>query len=307
MSRLRLQFLALVFGIVFAVPHTVKALTIVPSSPTTSWTVIDYLGAPDWPDDQGTGITEADLVGDGSNPVAYTIFDNGGTADLTDGYIGFRVRIGTEKSPDGFSQVAMIGINVGSDMFSLDGALDLFLVVDNAGQNEISILDPGNDLNISPATTSVSSTGVSYTENITNYAWDPVNAIIDPDAMLNPLNGLYDVDDDDNGDMFLSFVVPFDAILAQLDPDGSLGYNEHSAFQYVIGTSSQANSFNQDISGPDKSDLKSAQDWSAIGANSVPLSASGFVMNPEPNSGLLVGLGLLLLSGFRSSKRRARA
>ncbi len=299
MSRPWPLFLALVVGLVFAVPFTVKAITIIPSSPTTSWQVIEYLGAPDWPDDQGTGISEADLVGDASNPVAYTIFDNAGTSDLTDGYIGFRVRIGTEKSPDGFSQVAMIGINAGTDMYSLDGALDLFLVVNNAGQNSIEILDPGADLNTSPSTTSVSTTGVSYLEDSSNYAWNPVDAIIDPDATLNPNNGLYDVDDDDNTDYFLSFVVPFADLLAQLDPGGLLGLDQNSAFQYVIGTSSQANSFNQDISGPDKSELKSTLTWDQIGANTVPLSASGIVLTPEPSSGLLLGLGLLLLAAAK--------
>jgi hypothetical protein len=107
------------------------------------------------------------------------------------------------------------------------------------------------------------------------------------------------VDGDLENDYFLSFVVPFADLLAQLDPGGLLGLNQNSAFQYVIGTSSQANSFNQDISGPDKSELKSTLTWDQIGANTVPLSASGIILTPEPSSGLLLGLGLLLLAAAK--------
>src|SRR5678816_4288666 len=71
------------------------AAPIVPSSPTTGWTAISYPTLlPDYSDDQQTGIPEADIVGDLLNPAFYTRFDDAGTPSLTDGNIGFRVRVG---------------------------------------------------------------------------------------------------------------------------------------------------------------------------------------------------------------------
>src|SRR5262245_53686359 len=82
---------------VFAAPS-------LPNSPTTGWTAISYPTLlPDYSDDQQTGIPEADIVGDLLNPALYTRFDDAGTPSLTDGNIGFRVRVGADKNPPGFA------------------------------------------------------------------------------------------------------------------------------------------------------------------------------------------------------------
>lgn len=74
---------------------------------TTGWTPALYTGTvPDCADDQATAIPEADLVGDLSHAAFYMAFDDASTPSLTDGVLGFRIRIGAEKSPARFSQVA---------------------------------------------------------------------------------------------------------------------------------------------------------------------------------------------------------
>jgi hypothetical protein len=106
-----------------------QAVPIDPSSATVGWTPIAYASVlPDAFDDQATGIPEADIVGNTSNPAFYCRFDDAGTPATTDGAIAFRVRLGADTPPSGYERFVCVGFDA-----NLDGALDLFLSLDNTG------------------------------------------------------------------------------------------------------------------------------------------------------------------------------
>jgi len=268
-----------------------SALTIVPNSPTTDWTPIFYPSAiPDAGDDQSTGVAEADLVGDLIHAALYATFDDAGTPLATDGNLGFRVRIGSEQNPPGFSQVLAVGIDADAN-----GAIDLFLLVDNQGQDRIAIYDPGTGANTSPSNTTISATGTTYAQGPGNYDWSPVDGTIDP------LASSFDVDADGSTDYFLSFVVPFQDVVDALAANGIAGVDESTALSFVVGTSTQANSFNQDLAGP-TGGVNSSSTWGALGAISDPIAPASL---PEPSSAALLGLGLAALACWRRASSRA--
>ena len=261
--------------------------------PTTGWTPIVYASSPpDWADDQGTGQPEADIVGDPSHAAFYTAFDDAGTAALTDGMLGFRIRLGADENPAGFSKVATVGVDA-----NLDGALDVFVVVDNSGNpNQLAIYDAGSGANTSPSTTTISGTGLTYPETAWNYDWSPLSVTIDPSATV------LDVDGDGAVDRFLSFAVPLQALVNRLSLLGIPNVDQDTPFQYVLGTSTQANSLNQDIGGPNGG-TNSSSTWAVLGATSLAYSAAGTPV-PEPGTAFLMGLGLFGLASSRRLTRR---
>jgi hypothetical protein len=270
------------------------AAPIDPGSPTTDWTAIPYPTLiPDYIDDQQTGIGEADIVGDVTHPALYIDFDDAGTPSTTDGYLGFRVRVGEDKNPSGFQHFFGVGLDA-----DLDGALDLFLAVDNSGNpDQLGIFDPGTDANTSPATTSIVSTPlVSYTEISSNYDFAAVDGTIDPTATT------FDFDSDGDNDYFLSFVIPFQDIVDELAARSvPIAFDEDSEFQLVAGTSTQPNALNQDLGGPDGG-TRSTQTWSDLGAMSTTFAPADLFPAPEPDSAALSGLGLVGLAA--ASRRR---
>jgi hypothetical protein len=261
------------------------------AGPTTGWTAIVYASnPPDFADDQATGQPEADIVGDLSNPAFYTAFDDAGTPASTDGTLGFRIRLGADANPAGFSKVAAVGIDA-----NLDGALDVFLLVDNTGSpNQIAIYDAGSGANTSPSTTTISSTGVGYAETASNYDWSAVTATIDPTATS------FDIDGDGAVDHFLSFAVPLQDLVNQLAAIGIANVDQNTPFQYVLGTSTQGNALNQDLGGPNGGS-NSSSTWAALGATSNTYSAAGTPV-PEPGAAQLLGLGLIGL-GWAGRRR----
>jgi len=285
--RIRAASLAMAVGL--WLPAGAGALPIDPGGPTTGWTPVVYASVqPDFWDDDQAGSGEGDIVGDASHPAFYTAFDDAGTAALTDGMLGFRVRVGAEANPAGFSQVVAVGIDG-----DLDGALDLFVLVDHAGQNQLAIYDAGTGANTSPSTTTISPTALTYAETGSNYDWRPVDVVIDPSATI------FDVDQDGAVDHFVSFAVPFQDLVNRFAVLGVANVDQETGFRYVVGTSTQANSLNQDLGGPDGGEA-STSTWAVLGAVSMTFTAAGSPM-PEPGTGLLLGLGLF---GLGLTRRR---
>jgi hypothetical protein len=257
------------------------------NSPTTAWTAIGYPSTvPDFSNDQNTGQDEDDIIGNSTHPAFYIAFDDAGTLLLTDGVLGFRVRLGAETNPAGYGHSLVIGIDG-----DLDGALDVFALVDNTGADEIAIYEASGGANTSPGTTGITNTGTSYGETASNYDWSPVTVTIDPSATL------FDLDADGNTDRFLSFAVPFQDLVNRLAAVGIAGVDQDTPIRYVIGTSTNGSSFNQDIGGPNDA-IDSPSSWTTLGAMSLA-SAPAASLVPEPGTGLLLGFGLFGLAARR--------
>jgi hypothetical protein len=275
---------------VFAAPA--GAAPILPNSPTTGWTPIAYPTLlPDYSDDQQTGIPEADIVGDLLNPAFYTRFDDAGTPSLTDGNIGFRVRVGADKSPPGFAAFMGVGLDANSD-----GGLDLFLAVENSGNpNRIAIYDAGTGANTGPSTTTINTSYLfTYTPSATNYDFQPVTATSDPTATSFDLDG-------DGTDYFVTWVIPFSDVISALAGQSITGVTQNSVFRYVVGSSNQVNALNQDLGGPNGG-TTSGLTWGQLGGISNPYSGSGTPI-PEPDTATLLTLGLVLLAAAARQRR----
>ena len=283
------------FALAFAFPGSAGAAMIAVTADNTDWTEIAYpvVTTPDAPNDHQTGIAEGDIVGNNTgDPAILTNFDDNGTPGiLTDGYIAFRVRLGEDKPPAGFTAFFGVGMDANTD-----GVIDLFLGVDNSpsgGGNKIAIFSPGAGANTSPSTTTINTTPlVSWALN------DPIYDNYDFSAVttIDPLEGNTDLDAGGKVDYYLTFVVPFDDVVAQLGLIG-ITFDENSTVQYVFGTSTQTNALNQDLAGP-TGGTNSTLTWEQLGAISLEYSASGTPV-PEPGTALLLGLGLISLAAAR--------
>ncbi|MFA4944052.1 MAG: PEP-CTERM sorting domain-containing protein [Lentisphaeria bacterium] len=268
-----------------------SAATIALASPTTAWHAVSYSGIyPDYITDQQTGQAEGDIVGNAQHPAFYTQFDNGGTPTLADDWLAFRVRLGGNKPPPEFTSFAHVGFDA-----NLDGALDLFASVGREGSKDILTLCwPGTGANVSPSTTSiVSKTPINqYAATTTNYRWEAITLALDPTATNLDLDGTGDTD------YFLSWQIPFEAAVTALQSKG-ISITESTHLGLVLATSTQPNSLNQDLNGPNGG-TNSSSTWATLGAISTPVGANGVV--PEP---AVAGLLLLAAAGLLRRRRRA--
>ena len=257
-------------------------------APADQWHVVDYTAAPDWADDQATGANEADIVGDGAHAALYTFFDDLGTPSLTDGTLGFRLRLGSDDNPGGFKHVAVVGIDI-----DLNATADILIVVDNKGGTPEVAIRPVIGDGSSPAQTAIdTSGGVVYTQTAANYAWQAVSVLSDPGGTNT------DIDGDGKTDYFLSFSVNFADLVAQLG--GAI--DQTSTVAYLAGTSTNSNSVNQDWAGPNGG-AGSTTLWTTPGFGAF----SNQMTVPEPATAAMLALGLLGLGlAARRSRRRAQ-
>jgi hypothetical protein len=250
-----------------------------PNTPTTQWVPLLYGNniMPDPSGDQQTGNAELDIVGNASTPSLYMQY--------TSGYLGFRLRLGAELNPPGFSGVALVGMDV-----TLNGALDLFLGVNNQGSHDqIGIWLPGLGANTAPNNTGVGSLVKSYKETTLTYGFTPISSAIDPTTANFDLNA------DGRTDRFLSFFVPFADIASALATKDII-FTTNSLMDLMVVTGTQPNSLNGDINGIDGG-INSSQSWSQLGALSRTYTPVSIEPVPEPPVRLccLCGLALLFL------------
>jgi hypothetical protein len=244
---------------------------------------------PDAFTDQQTGSSEGDIVGNLLNPSLYVSYHNGGTTNIfTDGQLGFRFRLGADKSPAGYKGVALIGMDL-----DLNGSLDLFAGVNNSGSTPVvGLWWAAAGANNTPGSTAVAaSTTFSYTETAANYSWMAVSLANDPTATSTDLDG------GGSTDYFLSFSIPFADLVSMA---GALvsGFNESSFINYAALTGTQINSLNQDINGI-TGGINSGLPWSDLGAFSQTYTGGGQLAVPEPSSAALGGILLASLLIFR--------
>jgi hypothetical protein len=290
-------FLPFSLAIALAAALPAAASVVDLTAPTTSWTPIQYSNnTPDPSNDQQTGSSEGDIVGNAQHPSVYTMFGDGGTPSLTDGTLGFQIRVGADTNPSGFKTAMFVGIDANGD-----GKIDLFVGVNNSGSADtVAIWNPGAGLNVSPNTTTIVSTPlVSYTPTAANYKWTAVNTVNDPSV-----GTATDLDGGGQNDYFLGFAVPFADVVSQLAAAG-IAFNQKSTLTYVIATATQANSLNQDLNGVGKN-YDPSLSWSQLGVLSDPMTADGLAAVPEINPALWVGLLLVAVALQRHLGKRAQ-
>jgi len=253
---------------------------IAPTSPTTTWAPILTSGGtvPDPINDQQTGSSESDIIGNLANPAFYMKYNDGGASGPTNGWVGFRLRVAADVSPAGFKGAAFVGVDA-----NLDGRLDLFIGVNNQGSgDQIGLWNPGTGQNISPSTTTLVNPAIkTYTETASDYDFRAVNATIDPAATT------FDLDGAGKTDQFLSFVVSFPDIVSQLAALGITGFTRDTPMRLLAATATQDNSLNEDLNGV-AGGINSSTTWQALGGFSQPYSFSSTTPVPEPASGPLV-------------------
>lgn len=268
----------------FAAPIPVTA-------PTTNWTVVSVgsLNQMDYIIDQQTGQAESDIVGTLANPGFYYNFDNNGAGSATDGTLSFRVRVAADSSPAGFDNYLYIGI-----LANAGDSIDMFVGVQGAGSASdkgIKIWAPGSGLNVSPNTTTISSPAsqVHILRNSSNYNFSPVTT-----PGLDPTLTSSDLDGKGNTDYFISFSIPFSAVVSEAQRLAGLLINDQTALRFVLATATNENSFNQDIGGVNGG-VNSPLTYSALGATSTPLQLDPPpppVIVPEPATWAFTGCGL---------------
>lgn len=293
-STLTLSRLWIQLCLVAVLPAGAAATTLTSvTDPSTDWNVVPVVST-DPANDQQTGQGDQDIVGITSDADFFTGMDSSG--DLF-----FRVRLGAvDKS--GYSNLFWVGIDANGD-----GAIDLFIGIDNSGSKSfIGFFAPGTGLNDSPSTTSIGNASSQYeiTETSSNFNYQAVNSTIDPGLVNSDLNA------DGNTDAYLSFEVPYygasgtASLQGALEEIAGISITGSSLFSYVIATSTQANSLNQDIGGVNGS-VNSSLTYKQLGAISPQLTANGTVpVSGVPEPGSLsylvcapIALVLLILSG----------
>ncbi len=290
---------------------------------SSGWLAVTNPNAPasDFILDQQTGQSDSDIVGLGDQAGFYVNYDDAGTSSLADDYMGFRIRLAsTSGKPNEYKGYAFVGIDIGRD-----GDLDLFV---QANTKQIGFYDAGSGTNDSPSSTSISQMKdtnrddpyrferkASDSDFDAHLSFDPVTAFNDAHFVSDNLDGR-SKGNKDQTDHFLSFQVDMltlieAARLASLDDDdqnNTIDVTQH--YSYVVLTSTQDNTFNQDLNGSNgelEDFSQSEGSWADLGGIStgVVLDRGELVLNPEPSSyPLITGL---LISTFVVCRRRSRA
>lgn len=292
--------LALIALLCPLVARSHAAITV--TTPTSGWTPVMYGSLPSndpGSDHQSKGSLEGDIVGDATHASFYVGFDDGGTADRTDGHLAFRLRVAGDSNPNGFNSVFWVGMDVNGD-----GALDVFA---GASGSSVGIYSAGSGNNVSPSTTTINTSwNKRYEVPVTaaNFDFSKVTATSDPSATSFNLDGGTSKSGDQN-DYFVSFVVPFSKLVGAVEDLGLGPFDDSMPMRYVVATANQKNSLNQDLNGIDGG-VGSDQTWTSLGGFSSPYLPKGtpFTGNqtvPEPGVSLLAVLGGILI--WRRNRR----
>ncbi len=267
------------------------------SDPSGLWTVLG--GTYDYLADQQTGQPAGDIVGVGANQGFFTTFNPNGAVSHTDGTLGFRLRLDAAGGPankPAFDRVAWVGLDANAD-----AVLDAFIGLGLQGSAEVlGIFAPGNSANTSPNTTSINSRPVTeYALTSANYNYRPVNYLTDG-GTTNDVTASTTGDPD----YYVSFMVPFADVVSFLT-GRSIAVTDQSPLRYVVATSTQLNSLNQDLGGVNGG-VNSSLSWGQLGGFSSFVDASGTpIPEPEPLALALAATGVLAACRRRAPPRTA--
>ncbi len=268
---------------------------------STSWSRVDYAnnGIAD-PTADSNGQDAEELVGSSTLGVLFTDFNDQGDNDDSNDVISFRTRHAeTKNGGTDFTSNLYIGIDADKDF-----VIDAYVGVNTSGNSaEIFIANPDYGSTKKPnANNSVDSskldTNYVLVETITylpasggNVSWRAVT-----DADTAGAGESLDLDNGGNTDYYLSFQFNFQALATVLETNsatqGDTVYKE-TELRYVVGTSTQNNTFNKDIGGLDGNSLF-GELYENVGAISELTFASGgpVVSVPEPATSSMLALGL---------------
>lgn len=302
---------------------------------TTGWVSIQYDSPTDYLTDQQTGQPEADLIGQPGYSAFYKAYDTGSGAGISDDTIGFRVRVRGDENPTGFTKYAFVGIDANND-----GSVDVFV---GGRENQVSFYSPGTGLNTSPNTTTIASltssdaymgqvitwenvgttdfSGVTTVDSSLNFVDEAPFASLDVNDPANadsvtadtPNSKTADLDGGGSEDYFFSFSVSVETLFQAVYVSTELNPNKTafepdllSSMTFMAVTSTQDNSFNQDLNGQDGDALdyrNSTQTWEQLGADSEAYTADGISPVPEPSSYAFI-LGIVGFAGILLRRRR---
>lgn len=263
---------------------------------STSWSRVNYVnnGIAD-PTADSNGQDAEELVGNSTLGVFFTDFNDQGDADPSNDIISFRTRHAETKNGGAdFTSNLYIGIDADKDF-----VIDAFVGVNTSGNSaNIFIANPDSgSANNSVDTCKLDAKNYVYTEVLTatNSNWRAVT-----DADTDGAGEILDLDGGGNPDYYLSFQFSFSQIANVLaNNSATVGdtVDENTELRYVIGTSTQNNTFNKDIGGLDGNSLFS-ENFATSGAVSELTFASGgsVVSVPEPSTTTLFGLFFLGLA-----------
>lgn len=286
------------FAIMFLSGAVSAAFGVIPlNSPTTAWYAVPYAGSArtDFLNDQQTGINEADLVG---SAVGAAALQTAFYFDFAGALVGFRVRVDGDSNPPGFTGAIWVGL-----MLDGNDSIDLFAGVIRKGPtSQIGFYNPGTGSNISPSTTSIVDGSPLYSEVISasNYLFTPVT--VGPSGNDPVSGGTADISGDGNTDYFATWVLPFSQLQASAAARGFSGVTSNTPIRFVVGTSEQSNSINQDLNGT-SGNTTSTSTFATLGALSPTVTMGGGVV-PEPS---VLSYSLLALAFFYLSARRRKA
>lgn len=275
-------------------PRIAYAQAFTVSDPTTSadgstyyWTPFTVAGSggtkmSDPTIDQQTGQTADDLVGSATTPGFFIRY---GQIDGVDS-VAFRFlenKVYEHQGNPNFTGQVSVGLDTDND-----GGLDIVLTAigKNSG-NGINYQAPGTGLNNSPNTTSLDSPVLISAFTATNFDYQEVNSTLypnwtqigtDPDAVL-------------------TFSFSFASLNSALTALGESTITTSTLLRFMAFTSTQTNSINQDIYGPngisDSTTFSSAgggfSEWTDITGRPVPELSSGILTGGLLGAGLLFG------------------
>ena len=262
--------LAIILSLIFSIISQVAAVDI-NLADTSGWTPVfvsndhDPLG-----DAQAGGTSGAnDLVGDMNNPCAFIAFSGDGTE------FAIRARVAglDGYNPSHFKNFLFIGVDA-----NMNGTVDFFLGLYNpTGNGRLGIYpaDPSAS-NIGPSSTGITGKPLAAFQPVMQAQGQPTN----PKANFSIIPAGTNLGGK-GGDWFISFKFNVDDItkaVAEGVASGkikeNISFDASTVFRFFVGTATQDNSFNSDISGMGANSWKSKESWENLGVFSPPVSVN---------------------------------
>jgi hypothetical protein len=197
-----------------------------------------------------------------------------------------------------------------------DGALDMFIGVNNQGNNaRLQFNGIGSGMNRSPRTTKIGKAAGSSIAQVRgqNFHYGRVSNTLQPGVTDTDLNN-------DGADAFLSFRIPFLGSPGSATLQGAMlqvagvAVTADMRLSYVVATSTESNTVNQDFGGLNDKTNNPSVTYLQSGAISHAVNLEGRadppptpVSEPETAAMVLTALGVLLVRAFKSSAAEPRA